>query len=31
VLWVFTPSKIAAFLDSRSRLARSLDAVPDGV
>lgn len=31
VLWVFTPSKIAAFLDSRSRFALSSGAVPDGV
>lgn len=31
VLWVFTPSKIAAFLDSRSRFALAPGAVPDGV
>ncbi|MBK6016308.1 sigma-70 family RNA polymerase sigma factor [Streptomyces sp. MBT53] len=31
VLWVFAPSKIAAFLDSRSRSAFLPGAVPDGV
>jgi RNA polymerase sigma-70 factor (ECF subfamily) len=31
VLWVFAPSKIAGFLDSRSRFAMSRGAVPNGV
>lgn len=31
VLWVFAPSKIAGFLDSRSRFAMSPGAVPNGV
>jgi len=31
VLWVFTPSKIAAFVESRSRFAMSPGAMPDSV
>ncbi|GGN48087.1 RNA polymerase sigma factor [Streptomyces albiflavescens] len=31
VMWVFNPSKIAAFLDSRSRFTTALGPAPDGV